>query len=530
MTIRTRFAPSPTGYLHIGGVRTALFNYLLAKQAGGQFILRIDDTDAQRNVEEALQPILDGFRWLGLDWDEGPGIGGPHAPYFQSQRSASHKAAVVRLLASGHAYRDYAKAEETQALREASEKAKEQFVYDRRWMANDDAQAKAFEADGRTAVVRLKMPREGQCQFHDLVRGDMSFEWAGEADHVIQRADGTCLYHLASVVDDAEFEITHVVRAVEHLPNTPRQIFIAQSLGYKLPLYAHLPYVAEPGGTSKLSKRKLDQYLKQKDFATLNEHGATIAKKMNLVTNKEAFNPVVTDFYQAMGFLPESILNYLLLLGWSLDDSTEHFTLQEAIRVFSLERVNKSAASFDPQKLVAFQTRWMNALDIKKKVAMVLPYLQKAKWVSDPPPCEISERLQQILAKAGDRVKVAGDILQFDELFVADDQLEFDPATFDKRLKNDPNAVALVRDFRGVLENAPDFASAALETMLKEFLEARGLKFGQIAAALRVAISGKANGLGLFDYCEILGRNSTLKRIDRALAMIEHNRQDAPST
>ncbi len=342
MTIRTRFAPSPTGYLHIGGVRTALFNYLLAKQAGGQFILRIDDTDAQRNVQEALQPILDGFRWLGLNWDEGPNVDGPYAPYFQSQRLSNYQAAAKQLLSSGHAYRDYAKTEEMQVLREAAEKAKQPFVYDRRWMAIDDEQAARFEAEGRQAVVRLKMPREGQCKFHDLVRGDVEFEWSGEPDHVIQRADGTCLYHLASVVDDADFRITHVVRAVEHLPNTPRQIFIAQSLGYELPIYAHLPYVAEPGGTSKLSKRKLDQYLKHKDFAALNEHGATIAKRLGMTTTKESFNPVVTDFYQAMGFIPDAVLNYLLLLGWSLDDSTEHFTMEDAIRVFSLDRVNKA--------------------------------------------------------------------------------------------------------------------------------------------------------------------------------------------
>ncbi len=171
MTIRTRFAPSPTGYLHIGGVRTALFNYLLAKQAGGQFILRIDDTDAQRNVQEALQPILNGFDgWLGLEWDEGPDVEGPYAPYFQSQRSDHYRAAVEQLLKSGHAYRDYARTEETQALREAAEKAKQQFIYDRRWMAQNEDQARAFESEGRVAVIRLKMPREGKCQFHDLVR------------------------------------------------------------------------------------------------------------------------------------------------------------------------------------------------------------------------------------------------------------------------------------------------------------------------------------------------------------------------
>jgi len=209
--IRTRFAPSPTGYLHIGGVRTALFNWLLAKGSGGQFILRIDDTDAQRNVAEALQPILDGFRWLGLDWDEGPEVGGPHQPYFQSQRADKHKAAVDQLLASGHAYRDYAKPEELQALRQEAEKNKQRFFYDRRWMAETDQQATAMETEGRPRTVRLKMPREGECVIDDLVRGEVRFDWDKEQDTVIQRPDGSCLYHLASAVDDHDFAITHVV-------------------------------------------------------------------------------------------------------------------------------------------------------------------------------------------------------------------------------------------------------------------------------------------------------------------------------
>jgi len=312
--IRTRFAPSPTGYLHIGGVRTALFNWLLARQSGGQFILRIDDTDAQRNVAEALQPILDGFRWLGIDWDEGPEVGGPHAPYYQSQRFGMHQAAAAKLVATGHAYRDYARPEELQELRQDAEKNKVAFVYDRRWMAEDDATAARFEAEGRTAVVRLKMPREGECVIDDLVRGEVRVRWASEQDHVIQRADGSCLYHLASVVDDHELGITHVVRAEEHLPNTPRQIFILESLGYSRPIYAHLPYVAEPGGTAKLSKRKLKQYLKNQDFASLMKHGEAIASRCAMVVDADTFNPVIVDFYREIGFLPDSLLNYLVLL------------------------------------------------------------------------------------------------------------------------------------------------------------------------------------------------------------------------
>ena len=283
--VRTRFAPSPTGYLHIGGVRSALFNWLFTRRHGGQFLLRIDDTDQQRNVEAALAPILHGFRWLGIDWDEGPDIGGPHAPYYQSQRLARYQDAAAKLLADGFAYRDYATTAEIAAEREEAEKAKVPFIYSRKWMAETPAQQAHFEAEGRQGVVRLNMPHEGKLTIPDLVRGDVEFDWAREQDHVIQRADGTCLYHLASVVDDFDFEISHVIRAEEHLPNTARQVFIAQSLGYPLPAYAHLPYVAEPGSKTKLSKRKLDKYLKNRDFARLMEHGQAIAAAMGLGTS-----------------------------------------------------------------------------------------------------------------------------------------------------------------------------------------------------------------------------------------------------
>ena len=244
---RTRFAPSPTGYLHIGGVRTALFCWLFARKDGGQFVLRIDDTDRQRNVQEALEPILHGLRWLGIDWDEGPDVGGPYGPYYQSQRWKFYEEAAERLLASGHAYRDYARPEEVQAEREAAQREKRPFVYSRRFMAQTDVDARRFEAEGRQAAVRLMMPREGKLVLDDLIRGRVEFDWAQEQDHVVQRIDGSCLYHLASTVDDHAMHISHVIRAEEHLSNTPRQVFIAQALGYELPQYAHLPFVAEPG-------------------------------------------------------------------------------------------------------------------------------------------------------------------------------------------------------------------------------------------------------------------------------------------
>lgn len=527
MTVRTRFAPSPTGYLHIGGVRTALFNWLLARQAGGQFLLRIDDTDQQRNVTEALAPILAGFQWLGLDWDEGPtidgsGSNGPHSPYFQSQRGELYQRAATKLLASGHAYRDYARPEELQVQREAAEKAGRTFVYDRRWMADNDQQAAAFEAEGRSAVVRLKIPREGTCTFQDEIRGQVEFAWAEEQDHVVQRADGSCLYHLASVVDDFEMGITHVVRAIEHLSNTPRQIFIAQALGYPLPIYAHLPFVAEPGGTAKMSKRKLDKYLKHKDFASLFEVGQRVAARTGVTADKETFNPVIVDFYRTIGFLPDAILNYLLLLGWSLDDSTEDFSRQQMIQLFSLGRVTKSPASFDPQKLVAFQSRWMHKLPLTDKVERCWPYLVAAKLVEGDllPTSPLAAMVTQIVAAADDRIKLAGDILDFDDFFMADEVLPYDEATFDKRLRADPTAVELLRKFRTALGQLEPFSVASTEACLKQFVEAQGIKFNQIIHALRVSVTGKGVGFGMFETLAILGKHRSLARIDRALAKL----------
>jgi glutamyl-tRNA synthetase len=517
MTVRTRFAPSPTGYLHIGGVRTALFNWLFSRQHGGQFLLRIDDTDQQRNLAEALQPILDGFRWLGIDWDEGPEVGGPYEPYFQSQRQPAYQAAVARLLASGHAYRDFASTDELQAERAAAEKDKRSFLYSRKWMAATDEDVKRFEADGRKGVVRLKMPREGQCRFHDLVRGDLVFDWANEQDHVVQRADGTCLYHLASAVDDHDFKITHVIRAIEHLSNTPRQIFIMQSLGYALPEFAHLPYVAEPGSQNKLSKRKIAQYLKAPDFKRLYDHASDIAAKIGLNTAPETFNPVLVEFYRIAGYLPDAIINYLLLLGWSFDDSREEFSRREMIELFTLDRVNKSPASFDPQKLWAFQDRHMRSIPIDAKVPAALQYLQKAGLVASPPPASIGPYLARVIAAAGDRIKTMGDILQFREFFVADDALPLNDAEVDKVLKA-PGAVAHLREFAARLEAASAFEPAALEQELKAFVAERNLKVGALIHPLRLAVTGRTVGLGLYDALAILGRERSLARIRRAAA------------
>jgi glutamyl-tRNA synthetase len=501
--VRTRFAPSPTGFLHIGSVRTALFNWLFARRHGGQFILRIDDTDRERNVAEALAPILSGFRWPGLDWDEGAEVGGPHAPYYQSERLDRYHAATAALLDKGLAYWDY-----------ATEQAKRPYRNSRRWMAETPDDRRRFEAESRGYVVRLKMPREGKCVFDDHVRGRVEVAWSEEQDHVIQRADGSVLYNLANIADDEDMRITHVIRAAEHLSNTPRQIFMLEGLGYRRPEYAHVPFVAETGSKNKLSKRRIGEYLKNPEFKKLYQHGEAIVRTGGIEVAPDTFNPVIVDFYRQVGYLPDAINNYLLLLGWSLDDRSEFFSRDEMIRVFSLERIGKAPASFDLKKLFAFQDHYMRAEPLPSKVAMMLPFLERAGLTPD------RERLKSVIDASGDRIKVAGDILDYTGFFVADDAVTFDDAAFEKRLRTPPEARQLLRDFCAALESVEPYDPPAIEQRLQQFVEAKGIGHNQIIHALRVAVTGKSVGFGLFDSLAILGKAQCLSRIDRALARI----------
>jgi glutamyl-tRNA synthetase len=517
MPVRTRFAPSPTGYLHIGGVRTALFNWLFARRHGGAFILRIDDTDVARNVDEALEPILSGLRWLGIDWDEGPGVGGPHAPYFQSQRSERHRAAAAKLVASGHAYRDFARPEELDEERKAAQTAGLPFLYSRRFAAFNQADAARFEAEGRQSVVRLKMPREGSLVIDDAVRGRVEFAWEREQDHVIQRADGSCLYHLASVVDDHDLEISHVIRAEEHLSNTPRQAFIAVSLGYSLPAYAHLPLVAEPGSRTKLSKRKLAQYLKNSDFKQISEHGTRIAERIGLAPEADTFNPVIVDFYREVGYLPWAIDNYLALLGWSYDDKTEFFSREELIAGFTLERINSSPASFDPKKLWAVQDHYMHALPTEEKLALMLPFLIRAKLLADPPPAAAVETVRRVIEASGDRLKVAGDILGYADFFLLDEPV-MEEAAVKQRLAK-PGVRPLLEQAAERLRLVEPFSPPELEAACKQIVESAGLKIGDLIHPIRVAVTGKTVGPGLYDCLAILGRDQSIRRIERALPL-----------
>jgi glutamyl-tRNA synthetase len=515
MTVRTRFAPSPTGYLHIGGVRTALFNWLYARKHGGQFILRIDDTDQQRNVEEALQPILDGFRWLGLDWDEGAEVGGPHGPYYQSQKLERYQEAVKQLLDKGLAYWDYASPEEMKAEMEAAEKEKRPKIYSRRWMAETEADRRRFEAEGRRGAVKLRMPREGACRFHDHVRGDMEVPWAGEQDIVIQRADGSVTYNLANVVDDFDMKISHVIRAEEHLSNTPRQIFMIEGLGYPRPEYAHVPFVAEPGSKNKLSKRKIAQYLKNPDFKKVYEHGKSIADRLKIETTPESFNPVLVEFYEKVGYIPAAILNYLVLLGWSFDDTREDFTVPQMIELFSLERVNKAPASLDVKKLFAFQERYIQAVPMAEKVEKTFPYLVRAGLAFDS---AARTTVAKIVEAAGPRIKVFGDILDYADFFLPDDELPYDEKALDKHLRNAPGS-GWIGELRQIVATAEPFDVPTLKAKVEEFIQAKQAKPIPVTQTLRVAVTGKEIGFGIYETLAILGRERCLKRIDRAVAI-----------
>jgi glutamyl-tRNA synthetase len=521
MSVRTRFAPSPTGYMHIGGMRTALFNWLWARRNGGQFILRIDDTDQQRNMTEALGPILRAFEWLGLLWDEGPvrdggpANGGPHAPYFQSKRGDRYREMVQKLLDGEHAYRDYETPEQTKADREVADKEKRPYVSSRSSLALSDAEKASLAAASAPFVVRLAVPRGTKVQIVDQVRGPVEWDCNLMPDPVILRGDGSALYNFATVIDDIDFQITHVIRSEEHLTNTAIQVLVYRALGINPTEFAHIPFVAAPASTQKLSKRKIGEYRKNPQFKKLFEMADAVFPKLGLPTS-DALSPVMVEYYKKMGFLPEAILNSLARLGWSLDDKTEFMDLDFIVQNFSLDRVVKGPAGLDPDKLLAYQEYWMGKKTLDEKTDLCLPYAVKAGYVTD---CASDrDRVRKLIKALDSRIKLASDIVLYDEFFVADSAMAYDEKAFAKRVKDAPEAVGLLKEFREELAKAATFEAAALDKCLHDWLTVRGVQVGQIIHALRVAVTGKPAGPGMFDAMELLGRERCLARIDRTIA------------
>jgi glutamyl-tRNA synthetase len=484
MNVRTRFAPSPTGYLHIGGVRTALFNWLWARHNGGQFLLRIDDTDQTRHVEEAVALIVEGFRWVGIDWDEGPVVGGPHGPYFQSQRKANHQAALQKLIASGHLYRDYTTEQERTVERQAAEKAKKPYRFRRK--EHTDAELRQFEAEGRTYALRFAVPTGRTLVLNDLVKGTVEFATDEIGDFVVARPDGTTLYNFASVVDDVDMQITHVLRSEEHLSNTFPQLLVFEALGAPLPQFGHVPYVAEPGSKTKMSKRKREEYAKQGILLYLHD-------------------------YIERGYLPEAIMNYLARLGWSFDGTQEIFGRDELIEKFTLDRITSAPASHDQDKLFWIEGEWMKNVPLDRKVAGVTPFLVREGLVTEPLDSATRGKIEQVITALGDRLKTYSDILKLGRYFFTS-KLTYDADAVKKRLRKE-GVPAMLGELEQLLAVTGPYDLATLEHAVHAYAERTGRKMGDVVNPLRVAVTGQGVGPGLYDCLVILGRDECRKRI-----------------
>ncbi|MFK0264395.1 glutamate--tRNA ligase [Streptomyces angustmyceticus] len=485
--VRVRFCPSPTGNPHVGLIRTALFNWAYARHNQGTLVFRIEDTDAARDSEESYRQLLDSFHWLGFDWDEGPEVGGPHAPYRQSQRMDLYKDIAEKLIAAGHAYHCYCTTEELDDRREAARKAGRPSGYDGTCRTLTDEQKAAYEAEGRTSIVRFRMPDE-PITFTDLVRGELTFTPENVPDYGIVRANGAPLYTLVNPVDDALMEITHVLRGEDLLSSTPRQIALYRALielgiAKTVPAFGHLPYVMGEGN-KKLSKRD---------------------PQANL------------NLYRERGFLPEGLLNYLALLGWSFSADQDLFSVAELIEKFDIADVNANPARFDLKKAEAINADHIRQLDVKDFITACEPWLKAphATWE----PADFDEAAWQAIAPhAQTRLTVLSDITANVDFLFRKEPVE-DEASWTKAMKGDP--VALLTTARAKLA-AADWTSGP--EPLKEAVlaagEEHGLKLGKAQAPVRVAVTGRTVGLPLFESLEVLGQERTLQRIDAALAKL----------
>ncbi|MFD8326915.1 glutamate--tRNA ligase [Streptomyces lydicus] len=485
--VRVRFCPSPTGNPHVGLIRTALFNWAYARHNKGTLVFRIEDTDAARDSEESYNQLLDSFHWLGFDWDEGPEVGGPHAPYRQSQRMDIYRDVADKLLAGGYAYHCYCTTEELDERREAARKAGRPSGYDGTCRELTAEQKAAYEAEGRSSIVRFRMP-DAPITFNDLVRGELTFTPENVPDYGIVRANGAPLYTLVNPVDDALMGITHVLRGEDLLSSTPRQValyaaLIELGIAKETPAFGHLPYVMGEGN-KKLSKRDPQ--------ASLN-------------------------LYRERGFLPEGLLNYLALLGWSFSADQDLFTVPELIEKFDIADVNANPARFDLKKAEAINADHIRRLDLEDFVKSCEPWLQApyANWA----PEDFDEAAWRAIAPhAQTRVTVLSDITANVDFLFLKEPVE-DEASWAKAMKGEP--VGLLTTARAKLA-AADW-SAGPEPLKEAVLaagEEHGLKLGKAQAPVRVAVTGRTVGLPLFESLEVLGKERTLQRIDAALAKL----------
>lgn len=470
---RLRFAPSPSGFLHIGGARTALFCWLYARRHGGQFILRVEDTDKARSTDESIQAILDGLRWLGLDWDEGPETGGPHAPYFQSQRGEVYQRYVDQLIASGHLYRCYCSAELLKEKREAAQKEGRKPAYDRTCR---DLTPDQWPQDA-PYVLRLKAPLDGQTTVRDLIRGDVVFQNKEISDQVVVRSNGDPLYNFVVVVDDMTMQVTHVVRGDDHLNNTPKQIQLYEALGVEPPLFAHAPLILGPD-KKRLSKR----------------HGATNVMQ-----------------YDDDGYLPDAMINFLVRLGWSHGDQ-EVFTRTELCEFFSLESVGRSPGVWNPEKLEWLNGQYITALSNEELAELIAPRIAAANYPDSSPDALMARRIGTLKERARTLVEL---VEQGGFYWRAGDDVTYEGKP--KRKFLGATSLVNLEAALAALSELSEWDEESLEACLQAVLAGLDVKMGKLAQPIRVAVTGTSVSPGLYETLAALGRAKTLQRIGMAV-------------
>ncbi len=484
-TPRLRFAPSPTGFQHIGGFRTALFSWLYARHSGGQFILRIEDTDTTRTVEGAVDDLVQGLQWLGMDYDEGPVIGGSYGPYYQTQRKALYQFYANQLIESGHAYRCYCTPERLEAVRKEQEAKKLPPRYDRHCRYLSETEKAELAASGHSFVVRFAMPDDGETVVHDELHGDMVFKNSNLDDMIILKSNGLAPYHLAATIDDHLMEITHVLRGEEWISSAPLHVRIYAALSWEHPKLYHVPNILGK------DKRKL-------------------SKRRNA--------PSWSDFKRE-GYLPEAVFNFMALLGWSYDDKTEIFTCEELVQAFTLERVGVASGIYDPDKLLWMNGYYIRQLPLDELVRRTLPYLERAESESGLPdsvqrPLDI-EYTGRVLHLEHERLKTLGEAAHVVSFFY-EREISYDTALLIQKGMDAARTQAALEAAREQLMTL-EWEHTLMEQPMRDLAQAQGLKVGQLFGSIRTAVSGRTATPPLFEMMEVLGREVSMKRIDDAI-------------
>lgn len=487
MTVRTRFAPSPSGFLHVGSAWAAFFNWLYARHEAGQFVLRIEDTDQSRSTEESIRAIIRDFHWLGIEWDEGPDIGGPFGPYRQTERAGIYQDHARQLLQSGHAYHCYCSAEELAAERAAARAAGRPYRYSGRCRNLTEAERAAFVREGRVPTIRLRVDRTEPIIVRDLILGAVTFEPEALDDAILMRSDGSALYNFANVIDDHLMEITHIIRANEHLSNTPKQLLIYEVFGWPMAAVAHLPMILGPD-RRKLSKR----------------HGDTSLGE-----------------YRRQGYLPQAMLNFFALLGWHPEEGREVHTVDELIARFRIEDLGKASPMFDLAKLTWLNGLYMRALiatDPQRVVEVCLMSLQEAGLIG--PGVTEADRayIHRVIVVLGDRLKVGSDVVTAGDFFFVD-AVSYEPAAVDRYLR-DADARHLLAGLRDRIAALDGLDARASEQAVRELAGERGVHGRAIIHPARVALTGRTTGPGLFELMGVLGKDRVVARLSRAVTAL----------